>query len=71
MDIVLEDMKLPAKIKLLDKILKGIDAHVENTGKDEECLDYMLSGLIDYLDTYGDDDFWGTEGWQHAFGVSS
>jgi hypothetical protein len=70
MDIILEDMTWKAKRKLLKTILKGIE-EFDAQCMDEEITDYILLPLLDMLDQSDCEDAWGTEGWQHAFGVSS
>jgi len=70
MGIDLEDMTYKAKRKLLKKILDGI-SEFEQQCDDEPVTDGILIELLEVLDRTSADDFWGTEGWQHAFGVSS
>lgn len=70
MDIILEDMTWKAKRKLLKSILEGITSF-DKQCDDEEMTDYILVPILEMLDQGDGDDAWGTEGWQHAFGVSS
>jgi hypothetical protein len=51
----------------LGEVCDGIKRFVEsnpNTAKD--ILENLIDGVLDPLN---EDDFWGTEGWQHAFGL--
>lgn len=56
-------LKPEAKKEILGKIVKELD-HL-----DEEQLDEICGVLFKKLDELDGDDFFGTEGWKHYFGV--
>lgn len=52
---------------LINDICDGIRRHVlENPESAKELLEYIVDEVLDPL---AEDDFWGTEGWAHAFGL--
>lgn len=71
--IVLEDLILKAKRRMLKRILEEITLRAEQLGEDdvyeEVNTDFVLSHLIDLPDAGDCEDFWGTEGWQENFGI--
>lgn len=50
------------------QIAQGLEASIDNfsdEGHDRELLKWLV-GMLDDGDL---DDFWGTEGWKHQFGI--
>ena len=62
----IEDLTPKAQVKLLEKISLGIKSHIASNPSD---LPIILEDLVAWLDTTDQEDFWGTEGWKHSFGV--
>ena len=73
MDIVLEDLTLKAKRKMLKDVMAFIKDRVDGFEDDpdyeEENTDFVLQGLINMLDEGDGYDFWGTEGWRENSGI--
>lgn len=53
----------------LTDILKGIQTFADNSEEDD--IKTLLHELVDVFDELSQDDFFGTEGWQHYFGMET
>lgn len=69
MPINLDNLNENAVLELADTILKGLRDYFENNLKDEpDATKYLLESLVPVLDELDEDDFFGSEGWEHYFG---
>lgn len=56
-----------AKITTINEICDGIKEFIKNN---PESAGVILESLVDgTCEALNEDDFWGTEGWEHAFGI--
>ena len=53
-------------VKILEELLNDV---VNNFDDDEDGYSLLGNDLMEMLDIFGQDDFFGTEGWQHRFGL--
>ena len=64
----IEDLTLKAQNNLFINIMLGIKEHAN---RNPDALPVILEELVEWLDVCDQDDFWGTEGWKHSFGVEA
>jgi hypothetical protein len=62
-----EKLSDAAKVTTINEICDGLKDFIKNN---PEQADAVLLPLSEMLDTLSEDDFFGTEGWEHAFGVA-
>lgn len=62
----IDKMSEEGAVRSIEEICEGLKACARNNG---ECAKYLLANLVEVLDDLNGDDFFGTEGWQHAFGM--
>ena len=62
-----ENFKPEAQIKILKHICKRI-ADLDNDWL-EGNAEGLLTAMVEVMDDQDGDDAWGTEGWQHFFGI--
>lgn len=56
-----------AVIETTQQICDGIKKFIENN---PDSAAFILDRLVDDVcEPLNEDDFWGTEGWEHAFGI--
>lgn len=56
-----------AKVTTINEICDGLKQFIKDN---PSCADDVLSGLVnDFLEPLSEDDFFGTEGWTHCFGI--
>jgi hypothetical protein len=60
-------LSLDGANETLKEILKGIDNHL--TRNPEDAMVLLDKIKTEVLDPLSEDDFFGTEGWEHAFGI--
>jgi len=62
-------MKLKPKVKMLRDLCKQIsDLEDSYLSTNEGCVEAILSQLVSGLEIASQEDYFGTEGWEHAFG---
>jgi hypothetical protein len=62
-----EDLTTKAQNRLFKTIFSGLTQHFEHN---PASLPIILEDLVEMLDELDNDDFLGTEGWKHNFGVN-
>ena len=55
-----------AKVTTINEICDGLKEFIKNNPEQAEAV---LPPLAEMLDNLSEDDFFGTEGWVHAFGI--
>ncbi len=63
----IEKMSQDGAVQTINEICDGIKKFVQNN---PDTAKMVLTGLTEeFLDPASEDDFFGTEGWAHAFGI--
>jgi hypothetical protein len=65
----IEKMSDAGAAEAINQICDGLKKHVESNPDSAKELLLMLTQ--ECLDSLSEDDFFGTEGWEHAFGIEA
>lgn len=63
----IDQLTVSAKRSLLKKLFLGL--YQETDEVPEEWINAMLKWMLPVLEEMAEEDFFGSEGWQHFFGV--
>lgn len=64
----IEKMSDAGAVTTVNEICDGLKEFIKNNPENAKMI---LTGLVDeILDPANEEDFWGTEGWKHTFGIS-
>lgn len=63
----IEKMSETGAVQTIQEICDGLKKHVATNP--ESARELLLLLVQECLDPLAEDDFFGTEGWQHAFGI--